>query len=115
MGSASRVIPEADCLDADGQPLVTDQRGLPRPVAILGSEPKCDVGAFEVQSGGTGGTGGTGGADPSILCNVEVCMTDSAAKAMCESAVQACIDTQTGDDLEQCIAGMILIICIAGG
>jgi hypothetical protein len=56
------VVPEADCLDTDGQPLVTDQRGLPRPVAILGPEPKCDVGAFEVQSGGTGGTGGTGGA-----------------------------------------------------
>jgi hypothetical protein len=66
-------------------------------------------------SGGIGGEGGTGGADPSILCNVDVCMTDSAAKALCESAVQACIDTQTGDDLEQCIAGMILIICIAGG
>jgi hypothetical protein len=54
-------IPEADCLDADGAPLTTDQRGLPRPVAILGPEPMCDVGAFEVQSGGTGGTGGTGG------------------------------------------------------
>jgi hypothetical protein len=42
-------IPEAMCLDADGEPLMTDQRGLPRPVAILGPEPKCDVGAFEVQ------------------------------------------------------------------
>ena len=36
-------IPEADC------GVTTDQRGKPRPVAILGPEPKCDVGAFEVQ------------------------------------------------------------------
>ncbi|MEJ2239377.1 MAG: choice-of-anchor Q domain-containing protein, partial [Gemmatimonadales bacterium] len=42
-------IPAQDCLDADGAPLATDQRGEPRPVAILGAEPKCDVGAFEVQ------------------------------------------------------------------
>jgi hypothetical protein len=42
-------IPEAMCLDADGEPLMTDQRGEPRPVAILGPEPMCDVGAFEVQ------------------------------------------------------------------
>ena len=43
------VIPEGDCVDADGQPLLTDQRGEPRPVAIVGPEPKCDIGAFEVQ------------------------------------------------------------------
>jgi hypothetical protein len=43
-----RIPPEA-CLDAEGALLMTDQRGLPRPVAILGPEPKCDVGAFEVQ------------------------------------------------------------------
>jgi hypothetical protein len=42
-------IPEVDCVGADGAPLTTDQRGEPRPVAILGAEPKCDVGAFEVQ------------------------------------------------------------------
>ena len=39
-------IPEADCVDANGQPLTTDQRGEPRP------EPggtKCDVGAVELQ------------------------------------------------------------------
>jgi hypothetical protein len=42
-------IPKAMCVDADGLPLMTDQRGLPRPVAILGPEPMCDVGAFEVQ------------------------------------------------------------------
>jgi hypothetical protein len=35
-------IPEVDCVDADGEPLTTDQRGFPR-----GS--MCDVGAFEVQ------------------------------------------------------------------
>jgi len=42
-------IPEAMCLDAAGDPLTTDQRGEERPVAIVGTEPKCDVGAFEVQ------------------------------------------------------------------
>ena len=36
------VIPGAECLDADGQPLTTDQRGEPR-------DTMCDVGAFEVQ------------------------------------------------------------------
>jgi hypothetical protein len=36
------VIPGAECLDADGQPLTTDQRGFPR-------DSTCDVGAFEVQ------------------------------------------------------------------
>ena len=37
-------IPEADCVDADGLPLATDQRGEPRPGGTM-----CDVGAFEVQ------------------------------------------------------------------
>jgi hypothetical protein len=37
------VIPEAAC-EAE-----TDQRGEGRPVAIVGAEAKCDVGAFEVQ------------------------------------------------------------------
>ncbi len=36
------VIPEADCVDADGEPLTTDQRGESR-------DSMCDVGAFEVQ------------------------------------------------------------------
>jgi hypothetical protein len=36
------VIPAEDCLDADGEPLTTDQRGEPR-------DSMCDVGAFEVQ------------------------------------------------------------------
>ena len=40
---------EAECLDAEGAPLTTDQRGLTRPVAIVGPEPRCDVGAYEVQ------------------------------------------------------------------
>jgi hypothetical protein len=39
-------IPEAMCVDADGQPLTTDQRGEPRPETGGDS---CDVGAFEVQ------------------------------------------------------------------
>jgi len=50
------VIPEAACVDADGEPLTTDQRGEPRPEA---GGSMCDVGAFEL--GGTGGTTGTGG------------------------------------------------------
>jgi hypothetical protein len=37
-------IPAEDCVDADGQPLTTDQRGEPRPGGTM-----CDVGAFEVQ------------------------------------------------------------------
>ena len=37
-------IPPAMCVDADGQPLMTDQRGEPRPGGTM-----CDVGAFEVQ------------------------------------------------------------------
>ena len=36
------VIPEAECVDADGAPLTTDQRGEPR-------DSMCDVGAFEVK------------------------------------------------------------------
>ena len=39
-------IPEADCVDADGAPLTTDQRGEPRPET---GGTMCDVGAFEVQ------------------------------------------------------------------
>jgi hypothetical protein len=38
------VIPPEDCVDADGEPLTTDQRGKPRP-----SGTKCDVGSFEAQ------------------------------------------------------------------
>lgn len=39
-------IPAAQCLDADGEPLTTDQRGEPRPET---GGTMCDVGAFEVQ------------------------------------------------------------------
>jgi hypothetical protein len=35
-------IPAVDCVDAEGEPLTTDQRGEPR-------DSMCDVGAFEVQ------------------------------------------------------------------
>jgi hypothetical protein len=38
------VIPEAECVDADGEPLTTDQRGVTRPQG-----PKCDVGAVEME------------------------------------------------------------------
>jgi hypothetical protein len=36
------VIPEEECVDAEGEPLTTDQRGFPR-------DSMCDVGSFEVQ------------------------------------------------------------------
>jgi hypothetical protein len=39
-------ILEADCVDAEGEPLTTDQRGEPRPET---GGTMCDVGAFEVQ------------------------------------------------------------------
>lgn len=39
-------IPEADCVDAAGEPLSIDQRGEPRPG---GADSACDVGAFELQ------------------------------------------------------------------
>ena len=39
-------IPVEDCLDADGAPLMTDQRGEPRPET---GGTMCDVGAFERQ------------------------------------------------------------------
>jgi hypothetical protein len=41
-------IPAEDCVDADGEPLTTDQRGQPRPET---GGTMCDVGAFEVQEG----------------------------------------------------------------
>jgi hypothetical protein len=40
------VIPEEDCVDADGARLTTDQRGEPRPET---GGTMCDVGAFEAQ------------------------------------------------------------------
>jgi hypothetical protein len=39
-------IPEADCVDADGEPLRDDQRNGPRPAP---GGTMCDVGSFEVQ------------------------------------------------------------------
>ena len=40
-------VPAEACLDAEGMPLLTDQRGEPRPA---GTESKCDVGSVEVQA-----------------------------------------------------------------
>ena len=45
----STTLPQAIALMRTVQPLLTDQRGEPRPVAIVGPEPKCDVGAFELE------------------------------------------------------------------
>jgi predicted outer membrane repeat protein len=44
------LVPQTECLDAEGEPLRFDQRGEPRPG---GEGAKCDVGAFELQEGGT--------------------------------------------------------------
>jgi hypothetical protein len=51
-------IPAEECLDAEGQPLLTDQRGEKRPMAIVGAEPMCDVGAFEVEAPCSSASGG---------------------------------------------------------
>lgn len=40
-------IPEDDCVDAEGEPLTRDQRGVERP---QGPQPLCDVGSFELES-----------------------------------------------------------------
>jgi hypothetical protein len=45
------VIPAAECVDADGAPLTTDQTGAPRPE--MGGT-MCDVGAFEFSRCGVG-------------------------------------------------------------
>jgi len=37
-------IPETECVDADGERLTTDQRGVARPQGRA-----CDVGAFELE------------------------------------------------------------------
>ncbi|MFW2389686.1 MAG: choice-of-anchor Q domain-containing protein, partial [Polyangiales bacterium] len=39
-------VPQADCVDGDGEPLTADQRGQARPAGLSST---CDVGAFEVQ------------------------------------------------------------------
>ena len=39
-------IPEPDCVDLDGEPMIADQRGSARPA---GASSACDVGAFELQ------------------------------------------------------------------
>jgi hypothetical protein len=51
LGAGSVAIdqtPAEDCVDADDQPLTTDQRGYPRPAGTTDPK-KCDVGALEVQ------------------------------------------------------------------
>jgi len=42
-------IPFASCTDASGKQLTTDQRGMPRPNPLDGSNGPCDIGAYEVQ------------------------------------------------------------------
>jgi hypothetical protein len=47
-------IPQEDCLDAEGNPLMNDQRGEPRPA---GPNPdRCDAGSFELVCFGSGCT-----------------------------------------------------------
>jgi len=47
--AAIDAIPEEECLDSNGNPLVADQRGQPRPET---GGARCDVGAFELERGG---------------------------------------------------------------
>jgi hypothetical protein len=47
--AAIDAIPEEQCLDSNGNPLVADQRGQPRPET---GGARCDVGAFELERGG---------------------------------------------------------------
>ena len=50
-GSLAIDAGQADCTDAGGNPLTTDQRGSPRPVDGNGdSVAACDIGAFELQA-----------------------------------------------------------------
>jgi hypothetical protein len=101
------VIPEAECLDADGEPLTTDQRGQPRPVGAT-----CDVGSFEVQpppaesclqSGGTVSTG--------LCCQAVEFFPNTCTTGACGCApdasheVDVCIcPTNTCFDGESCVA-----------
>ena len=54
-------IPPSMCVDADGQPLTTDQRGVARPQGSA-----CDVGAFESQCSGVD-------CDDGNECTVDAC------------------------------------------
>jgi len=47
--AAIDAIPQEQCLDSNGNPLIADQRGRPRPETGGAS---CDVGAFELERGG---------------------------------------------------------------
>ena len=47
--AAIDAIPQEQCVDSDGNPLVADQRGQPRPETGGAS---CDIGAFELERGG---------------------------------------------------------------
>ncbi len=40
-------IPQQDCNDAKGQPVITDQRGMPRPHKNRAGKEFCDIGAYE--------------------------------------------------------------------
>jgi predicted outer membrane repeat protein len=103
------VIPEAECLDANGEPLTTDQRGEPRP-EVGGT--MCDVGAFEVQPPAAEGCTQSGGTVWTGLCCQAVesfpntCTIGACGCAPDAShAVAICIcPTNTCFDGENCVA-----------
>jgi hypothetical protein len=102
-------IPEDRCVDADGEPLTTDQRGEPRPET---GGTMCDVGAFEVQptpvegciqSGGTVSTG--------LCCQAVESFPNTCTTGACGCApdasheVDVCIcPANTCFDGESCVA-----------
>jgi hypothetical protein len=64
---------------------------------------------------GTGGDGAAGGggeggtaADP---CNEGLCRTDDAKKTECETKVQECLDNNPPANQEECIIGVVTVVC----
>jgi hypothetical protein len=62
--------------------------------------------------GGMGGVGGTGGTpDPEAECDEGLCLTDDDLAALCEDAVAECIANNPEVNWEECILGIVGIVC----
>jgi hypothetical protein len=83
-------IPEADCVDAQGQPLRIDQRGVTRPQG-----PACDVGSFE--------------SEDAALCEGVCDDGNPCTQDVCDPATGTC-DYPPAEDGTECTGG----ICLAG-
>ena len=60
----------------------------------------------------TGGGGGTGGSpDPRVACDEGRCETDQELKDLCEDAASACIANNPQPDHEECVLGIVAIVC----